>query len=133
MKYKIVLFYLCSAIFLYGSDIFFYQNGKKIYLNELKTVTTFSTKSYDGSNINYFQTSSNQTVGVTNEILLKTDIDINILLKKYNLILLKQLTSTIYKVKVKNSNLIFDIANQLYNDKMVKYAHPNFIKKIYHR
>ena len=116
---------------LYSSDNYFYQNGKKVYISPVQQVKTFSLKSASTvSNIKYFTTPQNKTVGVSDKIIIKTTANIDTILKNYNVTLVKQLTKYIYLLKVKDTSTILDTANRLYEDKTVKYAHPNFTKQI---
>ncbi|MCK5293739.1 MAG: hypothetical protein KAJ49_03735 [Arcobacteraceae bacterium] len=131
MKINILLFTLIFT-FLYSSDTYFYQNGKKVYISPVQEVKIFSLKATSTqSNLNYFTTPNNKTVGVNDEILIKTSsTNIDNLLIKYSLTLVKQLTKNIYLLKVKDKSTIFDISNRLYEDKTVQFAHPNFTRQI---
>ena len=90
MKINILLFTLILTS-LYCSDNYFYQNGKKVYLSPVKEVKSFSLKSTSTTpNLNYFTTPKNKTVGVSDEILIKTTpANIDNLLIKYSLTLVK--------------------------------------------
>ena len=117
--------------FLYSSDNYFYQNGKKVYITPVKQIKSFSLKYVSTpSNITYFTTPQNKTLGVSDEILIKTTANIDNLLIKYSLTLMKQLTINLYLVKVNNKTTLLDTANRLYEDKSIQYAHPNFIRQI---
>ena len=126
--YLLASFTFCS---LSAGDDFFYQNGKKVYINPLNTVNSYSINvSSIGSDVRYFTTQDNDILGLDDEILLKSSVDITLIIKKYNLTLLKKITSTIYLVQVINKNMILDISNRLYEDKDIEFAHPNFRKKV---
>ena len=134
MKTNIYLITLLFSTILFAKDNYYYQGGKKVYLLATQEVKTYSLNEDTSSttNIKYFSTSKNKIVGVTDEILLKIDdnTDINTILTKYDITLVKQLTQNLYVVSVKDSTTILDTANRLYEDTQIKFAHPNFIRKI---
>jgi subtilisin family serine protease len=88
-------------------------------------------KNRNVSNMLFFKDQNDNTVGVTDEIIVgyndvfvKNDIEL-----RYDLKLLKTLNSNTFLYQLSNKNLSLDISNKLYELKSIKFAHPNFIKK----
>lgn len=120
-----------ALISLNGKDAYYYQNSKKIYISPIKQIKNFSLKSVSSpSTIIYFKTMQNNILGMNNEILIKTNIDIKIVLKKYNISLVNQITKNIYLLKTIDNSNVLDVANSLYEDDDIEFSHPNFTKKI---
>lgn len=130
LKINLSLIILLST--LSGSDLFYYQSGKKVSLTPFDARHETSRSLSNSQSIHYFKTDSNITLGVNNEIIIKTK-HIDIILKKYNLKLKKRLFLDVYLVALKENNATLDIANMLYKNKDVLYAHPNFIREIQKR
>ena len=131
---KINILLISIFITLNGSDLYYYQGGKKVFLSPV-TKTTSIIRSTNSStentniNFNYFKTSNNIVLGVNNQIIIKTT-KIDEVLEKYNLQLKKKLFSNVYLIELEDKDLTLDIANLLYQDSDISYAHPNFTKQI---
>jgi hypothetical protein len=124
-----MIFIILQLQTVFACNLFFYKNHKKIKLIPYKNLLR------NNSDVNYYKTDEGLIFGVGDTIIVKVknDNDIFKLIKQYNLILIKKLSKKLYLLKVKNKNITIDIANKLYEDNSTEYAHPNFIKKIYHR
>jgi len=118
-------------LFANASDNFYYQNDKKIELTPIKNIEKLQKKD-SNQTINYYKTEQGQTVGVTQEIIIKIEDKKSLepLLNKYNLNLKQNLTTKLYVVETNNNQETLEIANSLYTEENVSYAHPNFIKRI---
>lgn len=130
---KVFFLYLLS---FYGcsSEYYYYQNGKKVFLKPSLKATKNLANSQ--SNIHYYDTENNISLGVTNEILITTKsevLNIDDLIERYQLTLLKKISSNIYLLEVSNESELFSTVNELYQEDKIQYAHPNFIKNIQKR
>jgi hypothetical protein len=124
MKNKIMLIVLGLSLSACASE-YYYEYGKKI------TVTkSYEQRAINNNNITYYTTQNGQKVGVTNEIIVQCEanIDCKTTLEKYNLQNISNLSDKLFLVKINNSENIFETSQQLYNNKDIKLAHPNFIK-----
>jgi hypothetical protein len=128
---------LLGLLFIFSSanNTFFYQNGKKIYITQLKENIVNTRAITKPKNIKYFLTQNSTKIGIEDTILISTykNTNLTLLLNIYDLFLVKKLSNNIYLVKVKDISLTLDTANKLYEDSSVKYAHPNFIREIKRR
>ncbi len=124
--FKVLTFLLVFISFSIASDLYYYENGKKVYL----TLSPDKTRAVDKS-IQFYTTSTGQTVGVSDTILIKTknNIDKAYLVNKYNIKFERELPNSSYLIRVDNISNTIDIANQLYNESNIIYAHPNFLRK----
>ena len=109
---------------------FYYQGGKKVWLNPLQKAPSFQ-----GSNLRYYHDSAGREIAVKDEILLqlKEGVALDDLLKEYKLILLKNLGDRIYLLKTSDAQNLFKTAAALYEDKRTLFAQPNIRKKWYLR
>jgi len=135
-KTSLFIFIFCISLisFTNAEDNYYYQNGKKIYLKPSSAIQTFSLS--DKSLLktkSYTQLENNTPIQITNQILLQTNNDIVTIVEKYPITLLKTITSNIYLVEVDTNQSVLSIANRLYEDKNILFAHPNTIKKIENR
>lgn len=125
---KILLLFIFTASIL-NAQSYYYNNHKKITLTPLQNSQSSENRSVSNPNgILYFQSDS-KVLGVSDEIILKC-LDIDKILSSYDVTLVKQISKEIYLVKVKQSSLTLEMANKLYEDQDVVYAHPNFIQTI---
>lgn len=117
-------------LFANASDHFFYQKDKKVFLTPMKSSQKL--RKINSIDIQYYTTPKDNIVGVTNEFIVKIKGEkaLEILIKKYPIILKKRLSKNLYLMEVNSTHKILDISNQLHHDINVSYAHPNFIKKI---
>ena len=115
-------FILLSGILYANSS--YYQNGKLVNLTPALNSRTLS------NSVQYYETRSGNRIGVKDGILVKCnqDIDCMNILKQYNFNNISKVTSTIFLITINNSDDIFKISRDLYHDKKIKFAHPNFIK-----
>ena len=119
---------ILMILFLYTfsfAKVYYFDNGEKVYLNKLR-----ETRGFNSENISYYENQMGQKVGVKQEIIIKCkaiDSCQNIF-KKYNIQNIKQITSSIFLLSVKNSEL-FELSQKLYVEKDITISHPNFIKE----
>jgi hypothetical protein len=101
------------------------------YYKEHKRVELTFQKEIKQNGIRYYKTKNDTIVGITNKILIKldTDTDIDYLIHKYNMSLIKELSKKLYLLKVKSVAKTLDTVNALSNEQGVVYAHPDFIKQ----
>jgi hypothetical protein len=128
---KKIIITVTILYFANASDNFYYQNNKKIELTPIQSIEKLQKKD-SIQIIDYYKTSTDQTVGVTQEIMVKIEDNNSVenILKRYDLNLKQRLTPTIYVVETNSTQQTLKIANSLYEEANVSYAHPNFIKKI---
>lgn len=121
-------FFLLLVNQLQCSDLnYYYNNGEKIYLSKY-----ISIQRDIKNDIDYYQLQDSlYTVGVTKNILVKfkSTNDKEVILKKYDLVLVKELYKNLYMVKVTDKNITLKTANMLHNEISVEYAQPDFVKQ----
>ena len=125
---KKILLILLFGLLLSANESY-YDKGILVNLESTK-----ESRSLAEGNLKYFKTKSGKRVGVRDEILVKckAKIDCIELLKRYKQTQITQLTSTIYKVKVKKDEL-FSLSRELYESGDVEFAHPSFTKEVHKR
>lgn len=126
---KVIL--LC-IVFIYvgcASDKYYYKNNAKAKLSPVENISRST------STIDYYTTANNKKVGVTTKILVKFIDDSNLdnYLLEFNLSLNKKMSENLYLLEVEDKDLTIDVANSLYEKDDIKYAHPDFIKKLIKR
>jgi len=123
MKKLSLLILFCLSLFANNS---FYQNGNLVTLTPLKEA-----RDINNNSVKYYQTQYGQKVGVTNQILLKcnNDVDCTKTLNKYSFQNITKLTTTIYLITIFNSEDVFEVSKKLYEDENIQFAHPNFLKE----
>ena len=119
-----ILICILFSLQLFSQNTFFYQNGKKVFLERLKRNTI---RALNNGNIIYYK-SANYILGINDEIIIKTHNKIENILYKYKVKLKKQITPLIYVLIVSDNTKTISISNNMYNDKDIEYSHPNFIK-----
>ena len=123
MKIIIILTILIYNVL--AEDNYFYQNNKKVFV---KPVEVFERT----LNQNKIYKTADSTLGVSKDILLKFKVlDLSIL-DEYGVKVKKSLGHNVYLVYVANGS-VFDVANRLYNDSKIEYAHPDFVKSVKRR
>lgn len=122
---KSILITISLFTFAFSSE-FYYEYGKKVILKELPEQRVLN-----GKDTRYFINEKGHKVGVSNEIIVKCISSVNCSekLKELNFTDISNLTSTLYLVKVDNSDEIFTIAQSLYQNENIEFAIPNFLKK----
>lgn len=125
---------LISSLLLFANatDNFYYQKDKKVLLTPIKSTQTRTFQKTNSTQIDYYKTQNNKTVGINKELIVKIKKEkaLDNLLKKYAIVVKKKLAKKLYLMEVNSTQETLDITNQLYHDINVSYAHPNFIKKI---
>ena len=123
---KIIISLLTLTLMLFASESqFYYNSGKKVFL----TPTASSMRS--SSDYNFYKIDNKITLGITNKLIMKlTDsTKLEEILEKFNLKLLKQLSSHLYLLQTNSKNDTINIANTLYKMEEVEFAHPDFLKR----
>ncbi len=121
--YFVLLF--CFTLSGFSND-FYYNNGKKVEVYKLNKNRVINNK-----NIKYYQTKLGEKIGVSNDILVKCHDNINCkeYLKRFNFIVIKNITDTIFLITISDDQDIFKQSVILYDDNNIKFAHPNLLKK----
>jgi len=129
--YKSLLIF--SLLFsIVGAQDFYYKNKTKVFLTPVDENTTLSRSSQRNTDILYYTTPTQKLVGVKNEIIVQTK-HLESTLQNYGLTLVRELAKDIYLVCVDQKSKTLDLANKLYEDPDIEYAHPNFYKKVQKR
>lgn len=123
---KIFLF-----IFVFSHIIaseYYYMNGKKVYLEEIKN-SKVSRSSDDGkTKIKYYTADDGTVFGVNNYILIKCNYsDCLKDFKGNNIKGTKKISDEYYTIELENNEHIFEISRQLSQQDYIKSAHPDFI------
>jgi len=122
--------------FVNANDNFYYQKDKKVFLTPIKISEKFQKLDVETTDkIIYYTTQEGHTIGINKEFIvkLKEDIPIQNLLDKYAILMKKKLAKNLYLLQVTNTEETLSITNQIYMERDVVYAHPNFIKKMQQR
>ena len=119
---KPILFLLFLAAAMLGDD-FYYRNNMKVALSPLA-----QNRALDESGIRYYRDGTGRTLGVDANLLFKIEngADADAILADYNLTLVKNLGYGLYVAKGEGSDQTLAIANRLYQDDRVRFAHPDF-------
>ena len=130
MKVKFIIIIFSQMLF--SKELYYYQNNKKVYLYPIENNIEKRVVSNGLNKIKYYKTSKNIKVGISTKIIIKfvKNADINKIIDKYKIKIEKKLTDSIYVVSVNDFSETIKVANRLYEDKNIVYAHPDFIKKI---
>ncbi len=123
--------------YLYLSALMIASTGcanESYYINEGKKepLTFIQTKERSNSNLDMYKTKNGIKVGVSDSLLVKfyDTKNLELYIKKYNILHVKKVLPNLYEFKVMDKSLTLDVANELSVQKDVKYAHPNFVKKV---
>jgi len=126
---KIILITLITLPLL-SQEYYFYKNK-----DEKEFLTPINQIFRDNKEISYYKMKNNIIIGVSDKIIVKTDINFNIndLISKFQLKILKKLSKNVYLLQTKDKSLTLDTANRLNENINIKYAHPDFIKQMIRR
>jgi len=113
----------------YDNNYYYYKNGQK---TDLIPITK---NARDISKTNYYQTAQGIVLGVTNKLIVKIDNTeyLQQISNDFNITLEKELGNNIYLFTTQDNTRTLDIANKLTQEKYIKYAHPDFIKRRFFR
>lgn len=124
MKQVLLLLFLTLTLFASEQESFYYERSKKIILVPVQSVQRSL------SNVSYYKHANGNIVGVSDTLLVKFQHFDESILEKYSLSIKKQYSPLLYLLQNKNTSSTLDISNQLFNEKNIEYAHPDFIKKV---
>lgn len=124
--------YLCFGLLILATSSFadqglhYYQDGKA------KSLTPVKNQTRSVGNMDYYKTDDNVTLGVSDTILVwfKDSSNLNAYASEYNFAVLEEVVDNLFLIKVVDKKLTIPTANALYEKDDVKYAHPNFTKKV---
>jgi len=115
--------------FLFADKIYYYKNNQKIILTPISSI------SRENSALDYYKNDKDIILGVSDKLIVKFKDETNLknALKQYSLKIEKSLSKNLYLLKTTNKKTTIDISNQLSTKQDVKYAHPDFVKKMIRR
>jgi len=125
----IVVLVIFALINLFAGSACYYKFGKKVCLKHINKIERSI------SNMDYYQNKNGVVVGVSNKLIVKLKQGKNIddILTKFNLSLEKNLGKDLYLLKTFDKNETVDMASKLYESGLVKYAQPDFSRKMISR
>lgn len=128
MKRVLLIFVICLNIGCANSK-YIYNDNEKILLSPVQTLTRST------SDIDYYTTEKDIEVGVNTNILVKFNDNSNLenYLSEFDLIQIKKISENLYLFQTTDKSLTIDISNSLHEKDDVKYAHPDFLKKMIKR
>jgi hypothetical protein len=124
MKHCIYLLFVLSSSL--HSVEFYYQNNQKVYLSKVDSPLRSL------SDTTHYIDENNISLGVKDEIIIEIDTtkrEINELIKKYDLQVVKKIGNRFYLCRVNQASQVFEKAAQIYQEHGVLSSHPNFIKE----
>ncbi|MEA2049395.1 MAG: hypothetical protein U9O56_01485 [Campylobacterota bacterium] len=118
LKITLLLFLSIYAI----SSEYYYNNGKKVILEKVTQLRSIN------NDIEYYQTNDGVRLGVSRDILVQCnfDVDCEKILSDFSFDNITMVTNTIFKVTINENQNLFEQSNLLYENKNIKFAHPNF-------
>ncbi len=119
-------FILVMAVTLFGSEVFYYEFGKKVFLNKLPSSRNST------SGIVYYKTRNGSKVGVSNKILAKCEGSSEVCKKLFDMdeiLNVEQISNTISLITIKKEADVFEVSNILSQKDEILFAHPDFVKK----
>jgi len=124
MKSLFLLFLSLGTLYAAQSPLYYYNNGKKVYLQH------DITRSLSSKNDVYIR--SDDTIKINNSVIAKfhSKKQAETLLKGY---IYKKLYNTTYEIQTNSSQEALQLANRLYESGKVVFAQPNIIQKIFRR
>jgi len=129
---RVVTLFLLLILGLFAKDLYYYQNHKKVVLSPV-----FEERGFNRSmaSVAYFNTTQGHTVGVRNEVIVKLKPGFLIdTLKEYGSFKIKKnLSKRLYVLQTDSPKEAIALANALYKDHRVVYAHPNMIRRMLKR
>ena len=130
---KEILLIIALAHSLFAQDLkdnYFYNGGKKIFLQSNTTLTRAPSREKKP-----FTTSNGSNITINRNIVvkLKNKEDLSFILSHYSLTLKKEYKNNVFLVSCENVEDTLNIANKLYEDNKTIYAQPNFISKVHTR
>ena len=125
MKKTLLIFVILLQVGC-SSEKYYYSNNKKVVLSPVESI------SRNNAALDYYKTQNDVKVGVGNAIIVKffDDKNLNNYLEEFGLTLEKKLDKNLYLFKTVNKSFTIDISNKLYIKPDIKYAHPDFVKKL---
>ena len=126
---KSIAFIVLSSVILLAQDTYYYKNHKK------ETLVPVENFKRSLSSVKYYKNTRGIVLGVSKNIILKVSnaTSLQTYMDKYQLEVIKELSTGLYHLKNNSNASTLDVANQLTLEQGVTYAHPDFIKKIHKR
>jgi len=108
---------------LYAQDLYYYQNGKRVNL-----YPSASTRNTNATM--FFQDKHGFSLGIGQKILigLKDRLDTSLIIKKFNLKNVRAVTPTLLAAQTDSYQQSIHLSASIVESKLVKFAHPDFIK-----
>lgn len=115
---------------IYAGEVYFYAYGQKVLLTPLPV-----SRAASNHEITYYQTQDGAKLGVKHDVIIgcRKDANCTNLFHAYTIKSIKQLSPTLYLLKLPENLNPFDVANQLLKENKIILAHPNFIQQRDHR
>ena len=122
---KAVVMFIMFLQAVYGGDVFYYKENKKVILTPMKI------ESRSLSSTDFYQNPRGIVLGVQDTLIVKFHDIYNLeeIVSKFALELVSKLGKDTYLFKVASKSITIDTSNRLTQESYVEYAHPNFIKK----
>ncbi len=123
---KIIVVILLLLLNVFAHDNYYYKNDKKV------TIEVFSPQSRVNSNgLKYYKNQNGITIGISNKLIIKFKSleNIDIYKDRFDLLIVKKLSTYLYLLKTRDKNLTIDTANRLNEMDDIEFAHPDFVKK----
>jgi subtilisin family serine protease len=126
IRFSVFLVLLTLLTTIIPTDLlawYYYNNGKKIYVDKIKSIKR------NKSEVTYIKTPDNTIMGVGKRIVFypKSDKCSKKILREFSNYIHKQIDNKRYVLIVNNPTETFDVANKIYESECTFYAHPDFI------
>ncbi len=115
---------ICSSLYAQNTN-YYIQNGEKVYLHKISN----DTRSLQNDTA-WYQKENGDIIGIkkTLFVMMHDNLDINELLKEYNLTIIKRYTDKLFLLK-SYTNKTLSLTHKINSTKKY-YAYPNIAKKI---
>lgn len=108
-------------ITIWGGELYYYQNGKRVYIDNLKVKR-------DGQSATFKQNFNDKTI--LNYILLKPKNDASLQkIQSMNELKFIEKIGVIYKFEVNSAIIALELSAKLYEENLTTFSHPDFIQK----
>jgi len=124
---KISILLIFSSLTMFANELYFYQNGKKIFVEKLKNKT--KENNYNLKSIDSKYKINNKNVIIQPMVIAKIkngDLP-NDIFYGYTF---ENIYGNVYKIYVSNDIEAISLSSKLYESNMVEYANPNIKRSI---